>query len=389
MSGKFDVIVVGAGPAGAVAAYYLAKEFDRNILLVDKAVFPRDKPCGGYLTARVFHRFSFLKPDLSKMIEVPTYGSYFYSPDLMRLEWLKAEPVGYLAIRRKFDTYLKDLAVANGVEFRQETEVVDIEIKEDVAKILTKGGAKYAGDLIIGADGARSIIAKRVRIKENSKGTSKGLCVEKEIEVSEDFLERTYGTQRPTHYFYGFGNIIGYGWIFPKRRHLNVGIGGPAMHGKFLGRVFPKFIKFLQESSLLPESVENFKGFKAALIPTSTALYLKRSYSERVLLVGDALGIASSLSGEGIYQSMSSGEDAATIANEALSEGHGNSGILQRYDRLWKKDLGRELKTAGNIMQIGTTGDKADLIAKMNLFFRRMQQEKGLFEYFVNQFFGL
>ncbi|MDD1778046.1 MAG: NAD(P)/FAD-dependent oxidoreductase [Candidatus Helarchaeota archaeon] len=389
MKKRFDIIVVGAGPAGSTAAFFLAEKFHRSVLLIDKERFPRDKPCGGYLTKRVFERFNYLKAKVKEITEVPTYGSFFYGPDLSKLEWIKEFPVGYLALRIKFDDFVKNLAVTKGAEILEGNAVENLLISETEAKVLLRDGTSYTGDIIIGADGARSLIAKKSQITGKSSSLSKGVCVVNEFEVPTEDIDEIYGDKRPTHYFYGFEGVIGYSWVFPKKHHINIGIGGPSNTGREIGQIFPRFLKFLREKNMIPASIREDSKFKAAIIPPSTALYLNQSYSNRVLLVGDALGVVSSISGEGIYQSMASGEDAARIANEALDEKKFDASFLSRYEKIWKKDLGGELKMAGNIMTLGSSETKEELMRRVGSFFEKMKDEHGLFDYFANTFFSL
>jgi geranylgeranyl reductase family protein len=386
---KFDVIVVGAGPAGSTAAFFLAEKFHRSVLLIDKARFPRDKICGGYCSKRVFERFNYLKTKIKEVTEVPTYGSCFYGPDLSKLELIKQFPVGYLALRIKFDNFLKELAVNKGAEILEGNTVENLAIKDSEAKVLTQDGKTFIGDIIIGADGARSTIAKRSQISGKSPALSKGVCVVNEFEVPTKDIDRIYGDKRLTHYFYGFEGVIGYSWVFPKKHHINIGIGGPSNAGREIGQIFPRFLKFLRDKNMLPASIREDSKFKAAIIPPSTALYLTQSCANRVLLAGDALGVVSSISGEGIYQSMASGEDAAQIANESLEEKKYDAHFLSRYEKLWKKDLGGELKLAGNIMALGSSESKKEVMKKINSIFEKMKEEQGLFDYFTNAFFGL
>jgi len=385
---KFDVIIVGAGPAGSTAAVLL-KKFNRSVLLIDKERFPRDKPCGGYLTKRIFDRFTYLKRNLGEITEVPTYGSYFYSPNLSKLEWIKGVPVGYLVLRTKFDNYLKDLAVMKGAEILEGKRVEDLVVNENEAKVILQDGTSYRANLIIGADGVRSVIAEKSQIYEKSPSTTKGLCIVNEYEVPTADIDNIYGNKRATHYFYGFGGIIGYSWVFPKKNHINIGIGGPSSAGRELGCIFPKFLNFLHENLMVPKRTYLKAKFKGSLIPLSTALYLNRSYTDRVLLAGDALGVVSSISGEGIYQSMASGEDAGIIANDALNEEKFDALFLKQYEKIWKKDLGIELKSVANIMQLSSTKPKEELLKKISSVFEKMKEDENFFNFFANSFFGL
>jgi len=389
MKPLYDIIVIGAGPAGSTAARFLTDKYNKKVLLLDKRIFPRDKPCGGYLTKRIFQRFSYLKLEMKELIEVPTFGSYFYGPNLSKLTWIKEFPVGYLVLRTKFDDYLKNLAISKGVTFLEGKKVIDFQIRKEQVRVLTEDRNCYSANLIISADGVRSSIAKLSKIDNKANSIRKGLCIVNEFRVDEDFINSSYGKKRPTHYFYGFNKIIGYSWVFPKKNHINIGIGGPSNAGKELKQSFIKFLSYLKMKDLVPESLEPTKKIKAALIPTSTALYRAQSYSDRILFAGDALGVVSSVSGEGIYQSMASGEDAAFVANKAIEENKFGADFLQIYDKVWKKDLANELKIGGNIMQLGGSEEKEEVLKKMRIFFEKMEESAELFDYFATTFFGL
>ena len=104
---KYEVVVVGAGPAGSTAAKFLSEK-GVKVLLVDKSKFPRDKPCGGGLPARVLKRFEYIKD----LIDSYSYGSYAYSPSLkFKMEFQQNDPFVAMILRNKFDYGLVKLAL--------------------------------------------------------------------------------------------------------------------------------------------------------------------------------------------------------------------------------------------------------------------------------------
>ena len=121
---RFDVLVVGAGPAGSTAAYRLARE-GASVLLVDRARFPRDKPCGGGLTRRAFRLLPFsVEPVVEDRATSVRFGLDFHS----RFERHTAEPLVLMTQRSRLDAFLAEQAANAGVGFRDGSKVTGLEL---------------------------------------------------------------------------------------------------------------------------------------------------------------------------------------------------------------------------------------------------------------------
>ncbi len=143
-----------------------------------------------------------------------------------------------------------------------------------------------------------------------------------------------------------FQGINGYGWVFPKKNHLNLGICAfkysqqQSIDKINLENVFKDYIRTLKESKIIPDNLEsiNIKRGQLPLYP------LEKTYSDRIILCGDAAGFINPYSGEGIYYAMSSGEIAARVIIDALRSGKTDERFLSKYEKIWKNDFGRDLK---------------------------------------------
>ena len=120
---RYDCVVVGAGPAGSTTAYRLARE-GASVLLLDRAWFPRDKPCGGGLTGRAARLLPFsIDPVVEEVVTIAELGLGYDK----RVERGSGKPLVYMTQRKRLDAYLVEQAAAAGVEFRDGTKVSGIE----------------------------------------------------------------------------------------------------------------------------------------------------------------------------------------------------------------------------------------------------------------------
>jgi len=360
---KYDVVVVGAGPSGSTAAKNLA-ERGINVLLIDKDKFPRNKSCGGGVPMRTITRFPYLK-DLPS-IDSYSYGGFVYSQKKTgKTKILKTTPVLANVLRSRFDQDLANLAVRKGAVFQDDKKVTNVEINSDCAQLSFKDGTSLKTNIIIGADGTYSLIAKQAGLSSKSKKT-KGLCVLEEFPLSEDVMDEYFTSDRLCHIHSKFNGIRGYGWVFPKKNHVNVGIisydyclsSDPNIN---LNHIFKEYFLYLKKEKILPSILQN-NHQKGGVLPYQPHV---KTYSERLLLCGDAAGLINPISGEGIYYALVSGEIAAKIASDSIKHQDTSEEFLSRYQRDWKNDFGKDiylfLKSKN---QWGKSGDK--IIQLMN-----------------------
>jgi geranylgeranyl reductase family protein len=373
---KYDVTIVGSGPAGSTTAKFLAEK-GFKVILIDKDKFPRDKPCGGGLPIRVLNRFNYLNDE--RFIESRSYCGIAFSPSLKNnIEVEKKTPVIATILRGKFDFELVKIAKEKGAIIKDGKTVIDFKIFNDKARVFLNDGSYIDSDIIVGADGVWSLIAKKSGLRKALYET--GICILQEFEVDEAVLDKYFKKSRKCYVHSRFKNIFGYGWVFPKKEHLNIGIGGVWLaKGKKINLLnyYKKYISFLKKNKLIPEKLNevSIRGGSLPVFP------LKKTYDTRIILVGDAAGFINPITGEGIFYAISSGEIAAKVISEALEIQKFNSGFLSKYQKSWKKDFGKDLKL---IFRVITRQRKRD----SERLFEIAKKDKILSELFIGLMIG-
>ena len=211
----YDVIVVGAGPAGTTAARCTASAGLKTLLL-EKERFPRVKVCGGGLPVRVLPHIGIDIPD--SLIERKCSGVRVRYRDIC-IESGGGDDLILMISREKFDHYLACCAVDAGVELMENMNVRSLDVQDDHVVVKSTEGS-FKSSMVIGADGVQSVCARDVRpdfVPDNL-----GFLLEAEIPYSNEFVDSYILNKCEFH----FGDVRnGYGWVFPKDGHLSVGIG--------------------------------------------------------------------------------------------------------------------------------------------------------------------
>ena len=331
-----DVIVAGAGPAGAVAARTLAAAGIRT-LLVDRAAFPRNKPCGGGISVRALRRFPWLETSLAG-VDVHRVGAiHLEGPDGSAFDVTRSEPAVLLIRRVEFDHALVRAAVAAGARLLEGFEITQAESAATGVTLRARDGRVLSTPRLIAADGVHSVIAKRLGVYTQWPKT--GLAIDMMEETPVDTLRAS----RPDVLWvaYAYRGLDGYAYVFPKTRHVNVGIGCLLSHfkGEMPGRPYALqegFVSALAAGGVLAGKSDR-RHFTPFLIPVAGPL--QPASRGPVLFAGDAGGFVNAFTAEGIYYAMVSGE----LAGRAIAASRTAEAAGRGYDRAWRAEIGAEL----------------------------------------------
>jgi geranylgeranyl reductase family protein len=343
------VVVVGAGPAGSTASIFLAEK-GLKVVMIDKAKFPRMKPCGGGIPISTFKRLPFLKK--YDLVDSYSYGGFIYSPSLKYCaEFQSDEPVIAFVSRETFDHKLALIAVDHGAEFCDGKRVKDIFFSGEKTEVILDDGTTINPEVVVGADGVSSIVAQKAGLSTKNKMVN--ICVFQEYKLDEKILDDYITNKHLCHLHMVYNNIPGYAWLFPKKDCVNIGIGEFIALKKSdlklnLVDAYKSYFNLLQKKKLIPLNLKIGK-VKGGCVP---AHILEKTYSDRVVLCGDAAGLINPVSGGGIYYAMVSGENAASVIYNAFENENFNSSFLSSYQNLWMKEFGKDLQALSRISHI-------------------------------------
>lgn len=332
IANEYDVIVVGAGPGGSVAARFAAEK-GASVLLLERDREPGiPVRCAEGVSANGLSQFIDID---ERWIANEISEAYIVTPDGNRLK-MTGNVKGYVLERRIFDTALCDVACKNGVKLLTKANVIAANRTDDgkVDVVFTHMGARKVVrcKIIIGADGIESRVGRWLGLRTNLGLTDVSSGVQytiNNIEVEPHTLEFHFGTTIAPG---------GYIWIFPKSRNVaNVGIGisGNYAADKPARAYLDEFVnKRFKDPSI------NYTVF--AGIPIAHTL--KNIVSDNLMLVGDAARQVNPITGGGIKQAMIAGRIAGNRAGEAIKAGNYSAKFLDAYPQEWDKVLGSKHK---------------------------------------------
>jgi geranylgeranyl reductase family protein len=359
----FDLIVVGAGPAGASAARSAAKSGLKTLLL-EKEQLPRNKLCGGGITPKVLTKLDFNLP--RELIEYEANISRLHVRENVQSFEAK-QPLVYMVSRAKFDSFLTEKAVEAGAEIRDQTPVRDIESAGSHMNVKTSDG-NFEGKIVIGADGMGGPTARAGGFYDSWKSDQVVYAIESDVHVGEKGVEEFIGGKSCFDLYFGV-SPAGYGWIFPKDDRLTVGVGCRLSRLRNGVELFNEFTGQVPELRTL-----DIPKPQAHLIPLGGAIKV-RSSMDRMLLAGDSAGFAEPFFGEGIYFAIWGGQIAAQVANEACHLDRFDSETLGEYERRWRGAFGVDLDVALRVARMSYL-EQYDMerVARFMLAERKVQE---------------
>jgi len=335
MSDLYDVAVVGAGPGGSAAAHYLAQQ-GRDVLLLDKSDFPRDKTCGDGLTPRaldVLRDMGILENAERAGLRINGLELYAKGVDTMFAE-IPKHPIypDHLLIvpRFKLDDLIRRRAVNSGAHFQSPVRVGNLQYDQDHVLLRAEQDGKaitYKAKVVILAIGANMSLLRDLGLLKRLPRT---------IVAVRAYYEGMRGLSDRVQAYFDSVPMPGYGWIFPIAADAaNVGVGIQEKRSDQRPVSLRSALDtFLQSPRLAPMMTEAKQVGPIKSYPLRIDFTSAPTYGERVLLVGETAGLVSPLTGEGIDFSLESGKLAAEFLSGVFERGDFSRGSLAGYDKI-------------------------------------------------------
>jgi geranylgeranyl reductase family protein len=307
---KYKVIIIGSGPAGSTAALTLA-EAGVSVLILEKEKLPRYKTCGGGIIGLAADNLPIEINGLAMRQIFKANVNEILSEKEFTPE--RRKPIIRMVMRDEFDNALVNRAVEVGAEFKDECEVTDIKKEKTGIQVITNNG-KFRAEFLICADGATGISSRLY-----NKKIKRIPAVELEAEVDSKTFSRF---QESARFDFGIPQK-GYAWVFPKDRHLSIGVLAYEHESENLNKILQSYLDYLGIGKINSSKKHGY------FIPQ-----LKRKemyFDDRIYLIGDAAGLTDPITAEGISYAVRSGLASANALLDSSFESIYSLTLFKRY----------------------------------------------------------
>ncbi|MHC1590108.1 MAG: NAD(P)/FAD-dependent oxidoreductase [Candidatus Hecatellaceae archaeon] len=353
MRETYDLIVVGAGPGGSLAAK-TAAEKGFKVIMLERGRRPGDKNVGGeLLTQDVFHLFPWMREGPVER-PITRWSFHFYHEDgrLVEAGLSRSRPYGYTVHRPAWDFWVSKAAVEAGAKLETARLVEKVLFNGEgfAVGVETSRGEKFYGSVVVGADGVNSVVARDSGLRGKWPPESLALAVKHTYRLGEKRVSERFTRGGACEVVVVLDGRIpnGYGWVFPSRRNVAVGVGVT------VDRPEKPPAAYLKKMLKLPPVQERIKGGRLAERSARTlpvGAPAEKTFGDGLLLVGDAAGFTCPMEGAGYEAAAYSGRLAAEVACEALGRGDVSAEALSSYEKRWREswigvnlDFGREIQ---------------------------------------------
>jgi geranylgeranyl reductase family protein len=359
---KTEVLVIGAGPAGLIAAREASKRGADVLVLEEHAEIGLPCHCAGLLSMNGLRRLGV--PADGRFVQNRVRGAILHSPSGLSFNVERDRPVACAVDRVLFDRFLAQQAEDSGVEIRLGCKARDVNLEEDGVTV-SSGRRRFEADILIDAEGVSSRIVKAVGLEPlRPEGLLSGLQLDlKGVDVDPDYVEIYLGRRVAPGFF---------AWVIPLGEDAaRVGLGCSGADPRIL---IERFVtKRFKECKY-----EALKARSGIIISSGP---IKRTYGRRLLVVGDAAGHAKPTTGGGVILGGICAAIASRVASEAVKNRNFDDDYLSSYEEAWRRELGREFRYMLWARKIfSALSDRAidkifELIIKEDL--QRLASEKG------------
>ncbi len=332
----YDVVVVGAGPAGGHTARIIAEKGFEILLLEEHDEIGKPVQCAGLVTPRVFDLLGFEAGSINTV-----RGAEIFSPSFKKLTIDAGRTKAHVINRKEFDQAIANRAVESNCQLILGAKFLDTQRNDNEMNVSFRLNNKIEtvhSKLLIGADGARSNVASKLHfpmVKEVLKGY--GSNDASASNINPDFVKIFSGNEIAPGFF---------AWLIPADDHARVGLC-TSRGDKSPKHYFERLLKNPQFKKIAGDI--KCRSYTAGIIPISK---IAKAYKDNVMLVGDAAAQVKPLSGGGIYTGLKGAIHCANAALKALESEDFSEEVLKEYQNNWDEDLGKELKRAYLIRRI-------------------------------------